>query len=173
MQLEQWKAAAQATTMTPRLATQEPWADGKATEGGKQPVGVRKGVRKGAGQFELRDGAGAVGATDDKNGVLFGAFWCEKERETGIFPGRKKVSCSKPTEKYPVFIMTPKERRFLRHPTWFAAWPHPQYAHHALTTLVPLKKCDLWALIPLKKCNFPGRSITLRLPEDFFDAYKS
>ena len=42
---------------------------------------------------------------DDKNGVLFCAFLLEIARKTNVSPGRKKVSFSKPTEKWVDFII--------------------------------------------------------------------
>ena len=57
-----------------------------------------------------RDAAQRCGR-HDKNDPLFGGFSSLWSLKIGIFPGRKKVSQGKPTEKWVVFIRTGKPCR--------------------------------------------------------------
>ena len=54
--------------------------------------------------FSWRDAAQRCGR-HDKNDPLFGGFSSLRSLKIGIFPGRKKVSQGKPTEKWVIFII--------------------------------------------------------------------
>ena len=60
--------------------------------------------------FSWRDAAHQCG-WHDKNDPLFGGFSSLRSLKIGIFPGRKKVSQGKPTEKWVVFIRAGKPCR--------------------------------------------------------------
>ena len=57
--------------------------------------------------FSWRDAAQRCGR-HDKNDPLFGGFSSLRSLKIGIFPGRKKVSQGKPTEKWVIFIRVKK-----------------------------------------------------------------
>ena len=98
MRLEQWKAAAQATTRAPRLAAQEPQTGDKGSRGRrrKRPVGVAKGC-------ERRVGGWSCGAATERvnrpmiKTEYFSVLFCTYELEKRAFPQvAKKLASANP-----------------------------------------------------------------------------
>ena len=106
--------------------------------------------------FSWRDAAQRCGR-HDKNDPLFGGFSSLRSLKIGIFPGRKKVSQGKPTEKWVVFIRAGKHCR----PSSIQGPPVGKGSPHDSAWIMLLCACDS---LDLSKASQFGSALAGRCP---------